>query len=95
MRRIRMNRVRQMSDSMKDGQKEVCWLRDESTWGHTAGSGAIGMAPGGSLRGSQASIESSPVVSGAWREGEADGTPLWVQPRYHKSMGEGLRLCRL
>ena len=57
-----MIRVRKMSDTGERDEREVCWCQDERIWGHTAGSGEIGTAPGGALSGSQAPIEGSGVV---------------------------------
>ena len=51
-----------MSDTGERDEREVCWCQDERIWGHTAGSGEIGTAPGGALSGSQAPIEGSGVV---------------------------------
>ena len=51
-----------MSDTSERYERAVCWCQDERIWGDTAGSGEIGMVPGGALNGSQTPIESSELV---------------------------------
>ena len=57
-----MIRVRYISDTSERDEREICWCQDERIWGHTAGSGEIGTAPGGALDGSQVPIESDTLV---------------------------------
>ena len=59
---IPLIRVRKISDTRERDEREICWCQDECIWGHTAGSGEIGTAPGGAHDGSQAPIESSGMV---------------------------------
>ena len=49
-----------MSDTSERDEREVCWCQDERIWGHTAGSGEIGTAPGRALGGSPAHAPAGP-----------------------------------